>query len=88
MIDGKSGDAKNPIFTPKVISYLRSTHQHSTEALMKLFESEVFRMLSQFHRQACNFTVARSQSLGEDLQLLQHGLSLRSLVLPLSSLLS
>ena len=42
MIDGKSGDTKDPILTPKMISYLRSTHQHRTEAVMKLFESEIF----------------------------------------------
>ena len=42
MIDGKSGDAKDPILTPKMISYLRSAHQHRTEAVMKLFESEIF----------------------------------------------
>ena len=44
MIDGKSGDAKDPILTPKVISYLSSTHQHRTETVMELFESEIFGM--------------------------------------------
>ena len=58
MTDGKSGDAKDSILTPKMISYLLSAHQHRTEAVMKLFEPEIFGLLNQFHQQACNYTVA------------------------------
>ena len=42
MTDSKSGDAKDPILTSKMISYLRSAHQHRTEAVIKLFEPEIF----------------------------------------------
>lgn len=42
MINSKRGDAKYPILTSKMISYLRSTHQHRTEEVMKLFEPEIF----------------------------------------------
>ena len=44
MIDGKSGDAKNPILTPTMISDLRSVHQHRNEVVIKLFESEIFKI--------------------------------------------
>ena len=42
MIDDKSGDVKDPILIPKVISYLLSAHEHRTEAVKKLFKSEIF----------------------------------------------
>ena len=42
LIDGKSGDAKDPMLTPKTIFYLCSAHQHRTEAVKKLSEFEIF----------------------------------------------
>lgn len=48
MIDGKSSDAKDPILRPKMISYVRLAHQHRTEAVMKLFESEIFGIAQSF----------------------------------------
>ena len=42
MIDGNSGDAKDPILTLTMVSCLHSAHQHRTEAVMKLFKSEIF----------------------------------------------
>ena len=41
MTDSKIGDAKDQIWTPKILSYPYSAHQQRTEPMMKLFESEI-----------------------------------------------
>ena len=81
MIDGKSSDAKDPILRPKMISYVRLAHQHRTEAVMKLFESEIFGIAQSFLLASCNGTVAQRLTLREGLQLLQHRLPLQNLIL-------
>ena len=56
MIDGKSGDIKDPILTPK-ISYLHSVHQHRTKQWWNYLSLRFFELFNQYYWEACNCSV-------------------------------